>query len=195
MKPISIRLLSLIVVLALPQVTAADPLDEPACTNLRKEQTKLLADGLQTDMQRGPEWAKANLPQAKLDQIKHLMDVEEQLAFRCPRPKPVAPQPAAAGTEEDGGGESAPKPVKKKQPAKKKVEDEAATSGFDVFDAFNAPEAKEPETPPKKVSKPKKKEPANDAYVPPTATGNALAGEGYPEPKGPPGGASTTLSP
>ncbi len=49
----------------------------------------MLADGTRDDMERGPEWAKANLPPDRLENILRLIEVEEQLEFRCG----VEPQP------------------------------------------------------------------------------------------------------
>jgi hypothetical protein len=34
-------------------------------------------------MERGPEWALANLPPEKIASIRRLIEVEEQLEFRC----------------------------------------------------------------------------------------------------------------
>lgn len=169
----------------------AEPLDEPACNRLKNEQARLASEGLKTDMLRGPAWAKANLPQAKLDEIKQLMDIEEQLAFRCPLPKPP-PSPtttAAAPANDAAPGEAKGPPVKKKARNKKKAQE--ATDGGGLLDALPAPDAapttdEKPKKAQKKAVKPKKKEPANDAYVPPPATGNAFVdGEAGPVPQSP----------
>lgn len=177
-------------VFAFPQLAAADMLDEPACNALKTEQQRMAADGLKTDMLRGPEWAKANLPAARFEQIKHLIDVEEQIAFRCPLPPPPKVQQAdpAAATPADGAT-----PVQKKKKAKKKQPAEDANSVLDAILTGEKP--KEPLSEKKKAAK--KKESANDAYVPPPATGNAFVdGEAEPVPQPPPGGApSRPLTP
>ena len=67
-----------------------------ACETLKAEQDQLAQSGVRDDMQRGPQWAKANLPAARLGRIKRLIEVEEQIAFRCLRPRVAAtPAPAA----------------------------------------------------------------------------------------------------
>ena len=39
--------------------------------------------GCAANMEKGPQWAKTNLAADKLEQIRRLMDVDEQLIFRC----------------------------------------------------------------------------------------------------------------
>ena len=194
-----------IVVLALvPRVASAEMLDEPACNHLKNEQARLAAEGLKTDILRGPEWAKSNLPQARLDQIKHLMDVEEQLQFRCPLAKPAAdtaaasagegPSPTKTGKKKGRtkqGEETAAKPAANddgmsaaKQPAsagedtpkpkKKKAAAKPAATDDDT-PADKAPASDEDAAlKPKKKKAAAKKESANDAYVPPPPSGNAF---------------------
>lgn len=174
---------------ASPHVAVADMLDEPACNALKSEQQRLAADGLKTDMLRGPEWAKTNLSAARFEQIKHLIDVEEQIAFRCPLPPAPKIQQAdpAAATPADGAAQ----PVKKKKAKKKPAED--ADSGLDAVLTDEKPT--EPLSKTRKTMK--KKDQSNDAYVPPPATGNAFVdGEAEPVPQPPPAGASSKqLSP
>lgn len=175
---------------ALPNVAAAEMLDEPACNALKNEQQRLAAEGLKTDMLRGPEWAKANLPAARFEQIKHLMDVEEQIAFRCPLPPPPKVQQAEPAGAAPGDGSPA---VVKKKKAKKKTDD-AAVPASDAAITDDKPA----EAPKKKKKAVKKKEDVNDAYVPPSATGNAFVdgGAGEPVPQPPPSGpASKQLAP
>ncbi|MCL4767710.1 MAG: hypothetical protein KJZ80_15900 [Hyphomicrobiaceae bacterium] len=90
----------------------ATPLDEPACAALEDEQSKLVLAGVKSSMERGPEWARANLPAARLKEIERLIQVEEQIAFRCPQPKPVreAREPAGgngAASEKGAAAEGA----------------------------------------------------------------------------------------
>jgi hypothetical protein len=61
----------------------AGKLDRDACKALKAEQTDLIAGGVKGDMERGPEWAAANLTLERLDEIKRLIEVGEQLEFRC----------------------------------------------------------------------------------------------------------------
>lgn len=181
------HVLAIATMLAVPQMARAEMLDEPACTQLKAEQAKLAADGLKTEMLHGPDWAKANLPASRLEQIKHLMDVEEQINFRCPLPPPPKTlQPAAAAPEADADSDGAPKITKKKKGKKQREE---ATFEIPTPDGV-AKEADKPaaEAPPRK--KKAKKAPADDAYVAPPAQGNAFVdGEAEPVPKGPPAGA------
>jgi hypothetical protein len=62
---------------------AAAPLDQEACARLKTELMQLELGGTRVSMAKGPEWAKVNLPADKLQQIKRLIEVEEQILFRC----------------------------------------------------------------------------------------------------------------
>ncbi len=87
-----------------PAGARAERLDPVACDGLRGEQARLVAAGTRRDMERGPEWARANLSRDRLEQIAKLMSVEEQLIFRCAA---LQPQPAAG--EEAGVAAVKPK--------------------------------------------------------------------------------------
>jgi len=175
------RMLAVVALLATPRIATAEMLDEPACNQLKNEQQRLAAEGLKTEMLHGPDWAKANLPASRMEQIKLLMEVEEQINFRCPLPPPPKPaEPAAAAPGEDGA--AAPKITKKKKG--KKQREEA------IFE-IPSPDAPAAEQPVKKKAKAKKK-PADDAFVPAPAQGNAFVdGEAEPVPQPPPSGASS----
>lgn len=173
-----LRVSSLLLLLALPGIATAEMLDEPACKALKDEQAKLAAEGLKTDMLHGPDWAKANLPASRLEQIKQLMDVEEKIAFRCPLPpppKPVEPV-AAAPAGQDPAAATAGEATPKKRARKKREDTDAAATE-------STPTPQSP-APAKKKQKAKKKEPTNDAYVPPPPSGNAFVdGEAGPVPQ------------
>lgn len=155
---------ALLVLLSWPGFGVAEMLDGPACNALKNEQARLAAEGLKTEMLHGPDWAKANLPASRLEQIKHLIEVEEQIAFRCPLPPPPKPvEPAAAAAPADGDPQA--KPSKKR---KKKDSGEAAVSEPAADDAATPPPAKRKQKPKKK------KEPVNDAFVPAPTMGNAF---------------------
>jgi hypothetical protein len=117
----------------------AAPLDKDACAGLKTEHGALVAKGLEADMAKGPEWAKANLPPDRLNEIGRLIDLNEQLAFRCGemtvtrpdgqpllkkkeppvRPKEtVAGEQAGAATATADTGTAPAKPKKKKGAAK-----------------------------------------------------------------------------
>jgi hypothetical protein len=141
----------------------AAPLDQGACESLKIEYDKLIAGGTKTDMQQGPDWAKANLSVERLGQISRFIDLEEQLSFRCPQPKVVKEQPdAPAGSKKKGG----------------KKEAAAQTDEPDTPAAETPPKpttkkaAAKPDAPAKPATKPKKaavKANASDAYTPPPA--------------------------
>lgn len=102
-------LLAPVAALAAPQAVAA-PLDPPACAALKTEYDELVAAGAKANMDRGPEWAKANLAPDRLGKIERLIAVEEQLSFRCgeqltarPAIKELPKPPQAAGADPDQG--------------------------------------------------------------------------------------------
>jgi|GEM_PF-5329013 len=91
------------------------PLDKESCAKLKAEEAELEQAGVRASMSRGPEWAKNNLAPAQLAQIRRLIEVEEQLLFRChgkplvslpkdPDPDPAAREPDA---KEPGKGAAA----------------------------------------------------------------------------------------
>ena len=59
-------------------------------------------------MERGPAWAMANMPPERLESVRRLLEIEDQLEFRCsmrgiakPKDKPDLPgAPAAPATDE-----------------------------------------------------------------------------------------------
>lgn len=66
---------------ALP--VAAAPLDKEACDKLQTEKQSLTVMGVEKDMAKGAEWAKANMKPAQLDLVKRFITVDEQIKFRC----------------------------------------------------------------------------------------------------------------
>jgi len=73
-----------LVLLAVGSTAAwAEGLDKGSCNVLKAELAGLVGLGTRDDMERGPEWAKANLSDKKLQDIFRLIEVEEQLEFRC----------------------------------------------------------------------------------------------------------------
>ena len=77
--------ITLFVAALLLQVPAARtaPLDKDGCAKLKVEQGQLEHAGTRGNMGKGPQWAKTNLEPDKLDQIRRLLEVDEQLLFRC----------------------------------------------------------------------------------------------------------------
>jgi hypothetical protein len=113
----------------------AAQLDKESCAKLKTEQAQLEQGGTRGSLGKGPEWAKVNLAPEKLEQVRRLIEVDEQLLFRCGgRPLvllPSDPDPAARGETEgkDGSkapaakGAKAPAPDKKPPAAEKKAPD------------------------------------------------------------------------
>ena len=98
-------LLTAIAIMPLGEAAAAR-LDKDACEALKSEQARLIEGGTKADMERGPDWAKANLAPDRLKRIERLLEVEEGLAFRCPQPRP-------APTEAEAKGEPAAAPARR----------------------------------------------------------------------------------
>jgi hypothetical protein len=195
-------LLTAIAIMPLGEAAAAR-LDKDACEALKSEQARLIEGGTKADMERGPDWAKANLAPDRLKRIERLLEVEEGLAFRCPQPRPAPTEaeakgePAAAPARRSANGKTEPgKPAgaETKAPAKrtpaepagagatpKPARAAAAKGGADAGAA--KPETATPAAPAKSAPAPKRKaqKPAtNDAYSPPSGTGSTLKlpGEG-----------------
>ena len=116
---------------------AAEQLGKEACEGVKTEQAALVTAGIKTDMDKGAEWAKANLPPERMQQVARYIELEEQLTFRCkvltlpPRKKDVAAttdpkQPKAAAmhvapqdTAPAAGGAMKPPAVIRLKPAAK----------------------------------------------------------------------------
>lgn len=84
--------------LSLASGASAKPLDYEFCQELKAEQRTLRNTGIERKMQRGPEWAKANLPGEEMGQIRRYLTVEELIRFRCGikrRPKAAKTRTAA----------------------------------------------------------------------------------------------------
>jgi hypothetical protein len=175
----------------------AEPLDAATCGLLKGEQGRMEQTGVRSSMDKGPAWAKSNLAADKLDQIRRLMELDEQLLFRCSTrnlvelPPDADADPAAAKADDEGKAPAAPKtdapaaPVAKSKsgtaknaaaPAAKAQPKEAAKTAPEAAKA--APAKKKPEsakaaagsTPASDkaaAAKPKPKAKVDDAYKPP----------------------------
>ncbi len=128
--------------LDLPRPASAAPLDADSCGRLKSDLSSLEAAGVRADMAKGPADAKARLPQARLQQIARLIEIEGQLRFRCPLDKPFVVLKEPPPEE----GEAPVKiPVPKKKTAAKQPEKQADGEA------------------PKKQPRPARKEPAKEA--------------------------------
>lgn len=121
-------------------VVHAAPLDKEECAKLKGEQAQLEQGGVRASMGRGPEWAKANLAPEKLEQVRRIIELDEQLLFRC-QGKPLVsfreapdPDPAATGSKDAAKATAA-------KAAKKPVKKAALPAGGAVKDAPKAPPA------------------------------------------------------
>jgi hypothetical protein len=105
-------------VLGVEHVRAA-PLDAATCGMLKGEQAQLEQGGVRASMAKGPDWAKGNLAADKLEQIKRLLFVDEQLLFRCSARSLVELPPEAdaepkAPSDTEPGQEDGQTPAKDK---------------------------------------------------------------------------------
>ncbi len=137
-------------------------LDDSTCNQLRLEHHKFVENGTAADLQRGPEWGKANLSPEKLRELELYIQLDEQVKFGC--------RDAKLTLDAERAGEAAkrlelnpdldptaplPAPVKKPVPAGKDATgtDKAASSGSDGGEASVKP-SKPPKRKPSLESKP-----------------------------------------
>lgn len=149
---------------------AAVPLEIEACDKLVKEEAELERAGARVNLAKGPQWAKANLSQDKIEQIRRLIEVDEQVAFRCLRTKPLpAESLVAQPVPQPGTANATAAPVAKPKPRPKPA---VAQTDGGTGAAPSAPQAA-PAPKPKPVVKAPVPKPA-DAYAPAPAarTGN-----------------------
>ena len=115
--------LALAAVLLQAPASWAAQLDKESCTKLKSEQVQLEKEGTRSSLGKGPDWAKANLAPEKIEQVRRLIEVDEQLLFRCGgRPLVVLPSDPDAAP-----GEGAPeKPERSPASEREKRSHEAA---------------------------------------------------------------------
>lgn len=103
----------------------AAKLDKIACAELANELTSIRSTGIKADMERGPVWAMANMPPQRLESARRLMELEDQLEFRCAmrgitkqKDKPDGPgAPATPATNEVPASRAAEHPPPRTVPA------------------------------------------------------------------------------
>ena len=176
-------LIAVLACLCLPQSGFAAALDADSCSKLKVQQDEMEKAGLKDLVGKGPEWAKANLPQEKLNDIKRWIEVDEQLLFRCPgrhlvnlplEPDPPPPPPAE---DKKPDGEKADAPVVAPRPAAP-VEKKAAPPAQAADKKAAQPEKKAPEKKPQPQPQ-RKPPPAKEK----TDTGSGDEQEVKPAPK------------
>ncbi len=159
-----------LLVTAAASIAPAAPLDDQTCDQLKREIVQLEGLGARDTIAKGAAWGKANLRGAQLEQVKKLIEMDEAVAFRCPKPKPkvdpavqakakAGPKGAPKAQAAEGGvgqdvAKSKPKPKPKPAPV-------AADGGRQPAQATTAA------APPKPRPAPQPK--SSDAYVPPKA--------------------------
>lgn len=165
----------------------AAPLDAATCGQLKGEQVRMEQGGVRDRMAKGPSWAKANLAADKIDEVRRLIELDEQLLFRCSTRNlvelPAEADAEPAGANEDGKDAASPKadapPAGQKKPAAKSAPAEPAKSPAAKAKPKEA--AKTAPAPPKTAPPAKKQTPAKDAAVPPPE--KAAAAKPKPKPK------------
>jgi hypothetical protein len=189
MRRLGIALGTLILVAATHAEAAS--LDQETCTRLKTELLQLELTGARANMAKGPDWAKGNLPADKLEQIKRLVEVDEQLLFRCqgkplvmlPEGVDVEPPPADAKDDPNAGAKPQSTDQAAKAAPRAAVKAGASASGkkaghgqaqgkapAPAADKAGPPakQAAGPGTPlPAPKPKPKAKPKVDDAYKPP----------------------------
>jgi hypothetical protein len=113
----------------------ATPLDKDGCAKLKVEQGELEHAGTRASMSKGPQWAKTNLEPDKLEQIRRLLEVDEQLQFRCngkslvhlPKDPELAPAAQAPGSKAGATPKGPKAKAQKKEPRKKAASAEPTT--------------------------------------------------------------------
>lgn len=61
----------------------AGPLDSKTCQDLGAQRDALKKLGIENEMAKGADWARANLSAGDLNLIKQFIELNEQLKFRC----------------------------------------------------------------------------------------------------------------
>jgi hypothetical protein len=163
----------------------AAPLEKEECAKLKGEQAQLEQSGVRSSMGRGPEWAKANLSSERLEQVRRVIELDEQLLFRC-QGKPLVtfreasdPDPAATGPRDPA---KAPAPNAVKAPVKRTAVQPAAGA---VKGAPKVPPAAKKTAAPA-PSAPPSAAPAKPAAPAPAAEGGAKKAEPAKEAKAKP---------
>ncbi len=151
--------LSLASLAAMTAQTWALPMTPDECDRAKSEQSGLETAGAAADMAQGPEWARANLPTDRLNRVARWIELQEQILFRCPRPKPVKEPETAAKS----GDPAEAKPDQKPASTKKSKPKPAPATTADTGDAAGEAAPKPAKPKPQAQKKPK----ADDAYRPP----------------------------
>ncbi len=99
----------------------AEPLDKQSCANLQNQRKQLFNADMQAALDQGPDWVKKHLTDEAIERVRHFLDVEEQIQFRCrgggvdkpvakpidtkpPMPRPPMPRLPMRSTRRNGRG-------------------------------------------------------------------------------------------
>ena len=139
---------------AVPSMAFATKLDKAACAELSTELSALTGTGIKAEMDRGPEWAKANMPPERLQSARRLLELEDQLEFRCGvrskgKPAEQTATHTPAGTSPGKGATPRPNVAQDstaaaEQPAPRVVPETPATGQRTTAPAMLAPVIKPP---------------------------------------------------
>jgi hypothetical protein len=180
MRRYAITLVILLLLVHGGDVPAA-PLDAEGCSKLKSELAQLEQSGVRGSLAKGPEWAKTNLTPDRVEQVRRLIEVDEQMLFRCSgKPLVLIPtepeaDPSAEGKDGDPPASAKPKAADKKPAAalpKKAAIDPSAKGGP------AAPEAVPAKKPAVKAATPASDVPANPPAAKAAAKSAAPAKEG-----------------
>lgn len=150
----------------------AAPLEKEACDQIKAEQATLGTAGARAHYAKGPAWAKANLTPEKLQQVARLIEIDEQVAFRCIEPRQpllrggAEATAAAAPQGEDAKASAAAASPKRK--ARATAVPPAAVSAEPASDSTAAVPAPA-KAAPRAAAAARPKAKASDAYVAPAA--------------------------
>jgi len=123
---------ALAVVLAMAGGADAAQADKALCAKLTQDLQALKALDVDRLMERGPNWAVANLSASDLNLVRQYIDLDEQMKFRCMAPSSLVQLKNLEDEDEEGakpqaGPDSAPASAGADQPAKPKPKAGATT--------------------------------------------------------------------
>lgn len=171
-----------LLIAGLPGHAHATALDADSCAKLKTTLEELEKGGARNSFAKGPQWAKANLPPDKLQDVRRLIETDEQLLFRCPgrhlvnlplEPDPPPPPPVEDKKPDADAKAELPKPVPPAEPKgsdKAKAQPQKKTPPQAKAAAVAEPQ-KQPKPQPKAqpAAKPRQK-PVDDAFRPPPSS-------------------------
>ncbi|MFZ1105027.1 MAG: hypothetical protein WAN86_19615, partial [Hyphomicrobiaceae bacterium] len=100
----------------------ASPLDADTCNKLTVEHGALEDAGVEQSLAKGPEWAKANLPPERIEQVRRFIELESLIQFRCRSKSRVTLPPDPEDKAKDQAKDQAKAGQDKGAPSKASVE-------------------------------------------------------------------------